>query len=58
MLLYVYDIKYVGLSKKQLKQDSKEKEFKEYDPDKIKLRKQGKIGASKFKSKSKFKRRK
>jgi hypothetical protein len=46
-----------GLSKKQMKQDSKEKEFTEFNPDK-KLRKQGKIGASSFKSKSKFKRRK
>ena len=45
-----------GLSKKQIKQDSKEKDFTEYNPDK-KLRKGGKIGASSFKSKSKFKRR-
>ena len=45
-----------GLSKKQIKQDSKEKDFTEYNPEK-KLRKGGKIGASSFKSKSKFKRR-
>jgi hypothetical protein len=46
-----------GLSKKQIKKDSKEKEFTEYNPDK-KLRKGGKIGVSSFKSKTKFKRRK
>ena len=46
-----------GLSKKQMKQDAKEKDFTEFNPDK-KLRKGGKIGASSFKSKSKFKRRK
>ena len=46
-----------GLSKKQIKQDAKEKDFTEFNPDK-KLRKGGKIGVSSFKSKSKFKRRK
>lgn len=46
-----------GLSKKQMKQDAKEKDFTDFNPEK-KLRKGGKIGASSFKSKSKFKRRK
>ena len=46
-----------GLSKKQMKQDAKEKDFTDFNPDK-KLRKGGKIGVSSFKSKSKFKRRK
>ena len=40
-----------------MKQDAKEKDFTDFNPDK-KLRKGGKIGVSSFKSKSKFKRRK
>lgn len=46
-----------GLSKKQIKNAAKEKEFTEFDANK-RLRKGGKLGKSSFKSKSKFKRRK
>ena len=46
-----------GISKKQLKRDSREKEFTDFDATKV-LRKGGKISNKAFKSKSKFKRRK
>jgi len=46
-----------GVSKKQLKRESREKEFTDFDANKT-LRKGGKVANKAFKSKAKFKRRK